>query len=995
MSWLRRICLWGAVALIGWLPSLSSAQAFGKNKVNYAEYRWSYIESEHFDIYFAEGGEEPANFLAVTAEDALVSLEQNLDYTLQNRVPIIVYNSHNSFLETNVILEMLSEGVGGFTELAKNRVVIPFEGPYEKFRHVIHHELTHAVMFDLLTDGGGLQAFLSGKAVQPPLWVSEGLAEYQSLGWDLESDDIMRDATISDYLPSIREIGGGLFAYKGGQSILRFIAEEYGEEKVGELISSIKSARGFERALKSCLGIGTEELSEAWSKNLKRAYWPELVRRKEPDEVARQLTDHRKEEAYLNTAPAFSPQGDKIAFVSTRRGYADIYLMSAIDGQILSLLVEGEQTEDFESLLLLRPGITWSPDGQEIAFIAKSGPRNALYTLNVRKRRVTRNLSFDLDGMFTPNWSKDDRVAVVGLKDGRSDLYLIDLSEERLHRLTDDPYDEQMPRWSPDGSKIVFSSDRPDVSEEGTFSYGKYDIFTMDVDDFAAADIRRITSDPADDLSPTWSPDGRRIAFVSRRTGIGNIHAADLDSSIVYPLTDLLTSCGDLDWSPDGKKIAFSSFHNGGYDVYLLKDPLSHRKRTEEVSPTPLLLAMASEPDSAAASRAESAESGDEFETKPYALRLSPEYFVANAGFSTFYGFQGLAQLSLSDVLGNHRLFFASDLNFSVKNSDLVVAYYYLPRRTDYGAAGFHMRTLFLLSSGDLAADRVYGINGFASRPFSKFSRLDIGAMYLTVERERLTGDTQFGGYRTGFFGGMTRGLDGELVDRRKTWVFDMNLVNDTTIPGYFAPFDGSRSILGVQYSPGTHGFTTVSMDYRKYYRILKYYSFALRLAGGSSFGPNAQRFFLGGVNNEINPRFADDSAIEDMELGTLFFSSFEAPLRGAYLFEMVGDSFLLSNVEFRFPFIRRLALGWPLPLTLSHVGGVLFFDLGGAFDRNTRNLADRVNGMPQLRDLMGSYGVGWRLNLGLMVLRFDAAWRTDLQNLLPGRYHFSAGLDF
>ena len=391
---------------------------------------------------------------------------------------------------------------------------------------------------------------------------------------------------------------------------------------------------------------------------------------------------------------------------------------------------------------------------------------------------------------------------------------------------------------------------------------------------------------------------------------------------------------------------------------------------------------------------AEYSQSGTEFETKKYALRLSPEFFIANAGFSTFYGLQGLAQLSLSDVLGNHRFFFASDLNFSVKNSDLVVAYYYLPRRTDYGSAFFHMRSLFLLSNGDIAADRVYGVNASASRPFSKFSRVEMGAMLLNVEREILRG-IRFGGYRTGFFGGMTRGLDGELVDQRKTWVFNLNLVNDTTFPGYFAPLDGSRSIAGLQYSPGEYGFTTVSLDYRKYYRILKHYSFALRLAGGSSFGPNAQKFFIGGVDNEINPRFAEGSEVEDMELGTVFFSSFEAPLRGADLFEMIGDSFLLTNVEFRFPFIRHLVLGWPLPLTLRHVGGVLFFDLGGAFDRDHFDFADRINGMLRLKDVTGSYGFGFRLNLGLLLLRFDAAWRTDLQDLLPGRYHFSAGVDF
>lgn len=89
------------------------------------------------------------------------------------------------------------------TELFKNRIVLPFEGDYEKFRHVIHHELLHAYMNDMYY-GGSIQNIISRNiSLTFPLWFSEGMAEYQSIyGLDKETDMFMRDATIHNYVPS-------------------------------------------------------------------------------------------------------------------------------------------------------------------------------------------------------------------------------------------------------------------------------------------------------------------------------------------------------------------------------------------------------------------------------------------------------------------------------------------------------------------------------------------------------------------------------------------------------------------------------------------------------------------------------------------------------------------------------------------------------------------------------------------------------------------------
>jgi hypothetical protein len=103
---------------------------FGKNKVQYKTFHWSFIQTAHFDIYFSDGGRYLAEFTASAAESAYTSITRLFRYQLVNRVPIIVYNSHNDFQQTNVVYEYLEEGIGGVTELFKNRVVIPFEGVY-------------------------------------------------------------------------------------------------------------------------------------------------------------------------------------------------------------------------------------------------------------------------------------------------------------------------------------------------------------------------------------------------------------------------------------------------------------------------------------------------------------------------------------------------------------------------------------------------------------------------------------------------------------------------------------------------------------------------------------------------------------------------------------------------------------------------------------------------------------------------------------------------
>jgi len=1040
---------------------------FGKNKVQYEQFSWSYIQSSHFDIYYSEGSKALAEFTAVEAELAYQSIKETFEWPLQRRYAIILYNSHNAFQQTNVVGEYMVEGIGGVTELYKNRVVLPFEGSYEDLRHVIHHELVHSVMNDMYY-GGSVQSLVSGAVrLRIPAWLAEGSCEFESVDWDVQTDMFMRDfAFQSRFIPI--DYLSGYYAYKGGQSVFKYMNDRYGPEKITEFYRNLKSTHSVERSIQRSFNMDMEKFSEEWHKYLKKKYWPEINFAEDMNRVAVRLTDHDELKNTQNIAPAVSPSGSRLAFLSDRDGYADIYVMNSDDGEEAKRLVKGNRQANLEELKWLAPGISWSPDGRHVTFAAKSGEHDALVIVDTKKGKKKFLPIRELEGVYSAVWHPErDLIAFEGHDGVHSDIFVYDLKNKTLRNITNDPWRDSNPAWSPDGEHLIYASERM-LSEIRDFRHPyQYDIFSAEL---SSGLQTQHTSTDWDENYPQFSSDRSKLLYTSDANGIHNIWVQEAQGS-ARAVTNILGGIFYLNLSRDDQTLYFSAFQNSGWDIYRLnnifelpgldlqqtgfrKEQLSTLTAAAEgdIESTEALTLQASVSDSSALntllpeavpdsslgsqlsdnSDAENAnyrsyvfvpnyatgfmprgalqdtiaidstrimnEEGDYFDN-PYKTKFSLDLVDSQLGYSTFYGFQGYSVFLFSDVFGDHQIGLSTELYIDLKNSDYSISYAYLKNRMNVGFnyfnySDYYYSWLYDLNMLAVTQFRNYGGSLAASYPINRFYRLDFNETWYVAERSILNNPDVASLYNT----------------KLDMFISSVAFVKDNVSWSYTAPMDGLRYRIGYDYVPATSNrnlsFNTLTLDLRKYWKLDMDYHIGLRINAGSSWGNTPQTFMVGGIDNWLNysynpnaPIFGGDgtgSFSDDMTL--YYFSRFITPVRGVRYFEKSGHNFTVINAELRYPFIEYAKLRFPLPVNLYQVRGVLFTDVGTAWD-DELTLWTNGGSFPLINsdyeDLLLSTGLGLRIYLGYFLLRIDTAWEYDGHDFSKPRYLFSLGGDF
>ena len=189
-----------------------------------------------------------------------------------------------------------------------------------------------------------------------------------------------------------------------------------------------------------------------------------------------------------------------------------------------------------------------------------------IYIMNANgsgQTRLTFGLANDLNPTFSPDGTK---IAFTSTRDSNGEIYIMNADGSNQTNLTNSPLRDRWPSFSPDGTKIVFASNR-DSDPQVFGQEGPDEIYVMNAD---GSNPTRLTNNPARDTEPAFSPDGTKIAFVSRRDNNYEIYVMNTDGSGQTNLTNDSADDVNPTWSPDGTEIAFLSNRDGSVQVYVM-----------------------------------------------------------------------------------------------------------------------------------------------------------------------------------------------------------------------------------------------------------------------------------------------------------------------------------------------------------------------------------------------------------------------------------------
>ncbi len=910
----------------------SAQYYFGKNKVQYTEFDWRVLKTEHFEIYFYEAERELAEIAARSVEGSFRVLADRFNYQIRQPIPLIIYSSPNYFSQTNVVPNLLPEGVAGFTEFFKGRVVVPFNGSYADFNRVLRHELVHVYLSSKISSiMRGHRKFTTARV---PLWLEEGLAEYFSRKWDSEADMILSDMIITNRffnLQSIYAISGSFLMYKEGESFCHFLAENYGPETLLRLIENWWRGRNFEDILEITVGKSLEQIDREWEYWLKKKYYPAFAETDLPSHEAQPLT---------MSGFSFSPSPVRatidgvtenwVVYQANKLGYAGIYMVPQEGGEKREVrtLLKGERSPRFESLHLLRSTLDVSTNGR-IAFVSKNKERDRLYILGITDRKIEAEFNFpELVTVASPSWSSDGRRVVFSAagKDGKTDLYTLEVNAGGPPvRLTDDFFHDLDPVFTPDGEAIVFSSDRGRWGPSGF-----QNLFRMNLADGM---IEPITCGKFNDRQPSYSPDGRILLFSSDRTGRPNVHAL-FPNGVIEQWTSYSTGVLNPRFSPDGEQVVVTGYEQLNYRLFLfdVPDTAIMTERPKSCDPTLAWLPPR-------------IEISDIQGAAKYTKKFSFDIAQSAVSYDAVYGALGGFQTALTDVLGNKQYFFLLSNNTDSKEnflSSFNVSMTYVDRthRINYGYGLFHLYNDFDDRVEGIYTERQYGGVFYLAYPLSKFRRFESSLVIRQSDRD--------------YF----------LQTKHREALLGTNFisfVHDNSIWDVVGPIDGYRVRLTAGLTHDISNFKNfnrlAAIDVRKYFRLGRYSALALWGLYQTSRGEDPQRRYLGGSWS----------------------------LRGYSRRTFYGRNVLLFSNELRFPLIDNLFISTPAArLGFQAIRGAIFFDAGNAWDDEF----DRLHGA---LGVGARVSLGY-----ILVLRFDFSRRTDFKKIEKNtKFDFFFGWNF
>lgn len=508
-----------------------SMQEYGKNRVQYQDFLWQYYRFQDIETYFYKGGRDVARYVSISGHRNKREMERFFDYTLDDRIQFLVYNSLGDFRQSNVGLGVDDRyNIGGVARIVGTKVFVYNEGDHELLERQVRSGIAEMMIDQMMYGGNWRQVIKNSTLLNLPEWFTKGLVAYCAGPWDARSAGRIRDGVLGTRFKRFNRLEGDDAAL-AGLIVWTYVAETYGVSVIPNILYMTRVSRNPENGFKYVLGTGLQQLTQECMDHY-RAKFMEEDRLRADRDLEELKVRTRKARTYAEFK--LSPDGRYAAWTSNESGQYKVWLHDRTTGKTRRI-AKGEKKLD-RIIDRSWPVLAWHPTSRALTWTTEKKGELYLTTYTLDDRSRTRKPVFMLEKILSMAYGSDGQTMVFsGVLEGRTDLYLYHVIGNRQDKLTDDQYDDLDPVFTADGTGILFSSDRPDdtlrANADVRWWRSARDIFRYDLRNRSNVLTRLTTTPGVDEREPApW--DSVNYACLSDADGLADRWLLHFDSAI-------------------------------------------------------------------------------------------------------------------------------------------------------------------------------------------------------------------------------------------------------------------------------------------------------------------------------------------------------------------------------------------------------------------------------------------------------------------------------
>jgi hypothetical protein len=568
-----------------------SQQNFGRSRVSFSDFLWTYYRFEDFDTYFYLNGEHLAAYTAYIAQSEIPQIAGMLETSLQDKLQFVIFNRLSDVRQSNIGLQNETQynyNTGGITHIVGRRIFLYFEGNYNDFDRQIRAGIAHVLLEQALY-GGSVGSQITASASQRlPEWYLNGLVSYIAEPWSIETDNIVRNAFLTEQYKRFNHLQGEDAMY-AGHTIWKYIADKYGESVLSNLVYMTRLGRSLDNSLVYILGISFKTLLKDWESHYRALYEPY----DEPLPVAEQTIrlKNRKGEVYQNLR--LNPNGRHVAFVSNHVGRYKVIIHDLVTKKSRVVLRGGHRLE--EVIDYSYPLLAWNPGGELLAIITEDKGLVNLYFYNAGEKSKTLQYMFNFDKVLDFSYSNDGfHFILSGVQKGRTNIYRYHIPSNSFEQITDGTYDDLSPAFFNNPEQIIFSSNRPADSLSTTTAiefHSNPDNSNLFLYDYGkrGKSLRSLINNPLSNQTKALAYTKGHFSYLNDESGLVNRYIGRFDSIIAFvdtithyryfvedmAVTDYPGNIISYDVSQRSNQLGEIVYHKGKYSLRIesLKDP--------------------------------------------------------------------------------------------------------------------------------------------------------------------------------------------------------------------------------------------------------------------------------------------------------------------------------------------------------------------------------------------------------------------------------------